>query len=79
MSGIVASGLYALLGIIVPIAIDKVPSMSTLAFRDYSAGYKVSERPWWTLVIEYLIVLFPALDVFSAFPLTTISSNDNII
>ena len=53
--------------------------MASLSFRNYSAGYSQSERPWWTYIIEYFVILFPALDVFSGFPLFSISNTNNLI
>jgi len=79
LAGVVSAAMYGLLGMIVPVAIESTPSMISISFRDYSAGYKADSKPWWTYIIEYSIVLFPALDVFSAFPLLSIASNDNII
>lgn len=70
---------YLLLGLIVPVAIAKVPSESTMAFRHFSAGRSQSERPWWTYFIEHLVVIFPALDVFSSFPLMSVALSDNLM
>lgn len=71
--------LYAMLGIIVPMAIHDVLGSCNLSFREYSAGYAADERPWWTFLIAYIIVLFPAFDVFSSFPLMAIPLSDNIL
>mmetsp|Transcript_25804 Transcript_25804/g.45494 ORF Transcript_25804/g.45494 Transcript_25804/m.45494 type:complete len:485 (-) Transcript_25804:2683-4137(-) len=70
---------YLFLGLAVSFAIVDVPSMSTLAFTNYSAGYEQGERPSWTYIIEYTIILFPALDVISAFPLNSIVLSDNLV
>mmetsp|Transcript_19290 Transcript_19290/g.35454 ORF Transcript_19290/g.35454 Transcript_19290/m.35454 type:complete len:489 (-) Transcript_19290:48-1514(-) len=68
---------YTSLGLIVPAAIDNVPGLVTLSFRNYSAGY--STRPWWTFIISYIIVLCPALDVVSSYPIIAVSVAQNIL
>lgn len=70
---------YLALGLIVPFAIDDLPSMSTLSYRNYSAGHDESDKPWWTYIVEYIIIIFPAIDVFSAFPLQGIPLADNML
>mmetsp|Transcript_27345 Transcript_27345/g.26985 ORF Transcript_27345/g.26985 Transcript_27345/m.26985 type:complete len:287 (+) Transcript_27345:245-1105(+) len=77
-STMTAFGFYTLLGMLVPVAIDDVPSMSTLSYRNYTAGHERHNRPWWTYIIEYIVVIFPALDVFSSFPIQAITLADNL-
>jgi len=69
---------YLLLGLIVPIAIPNVPSQCSMAFRNYTAGHPLNHRPWWTYALSYLVVVFPALDVFSSFPLSSVALADNL-
>ena len=69
---------YAALGSVVPYAIDNVDKQSTLSFREYSAG-NVESRLWWTEFIAFVILLFPAFDMISSFPLVCISLADNWI
>ena len=69
---------YLSVGLIVPVAVRDVPSQCTMAFTDYSAGYSQQEKPWWASTIGYLIVIFPALDVFSCFPLSSVALGDNL-
>lgn len=57
-------------------AFDDIPSMATLAFRGYTGGHDSGQ--WWSYIIEYIIIIFPALDVFSAFPILAIALSDNI-
>jgi hypothetical protein len=66
---------YAALGVIVPYAINNIEEQCTLNFRNYSAGYNY--RPWWAIFISYVIVLFPAFDVMSSFPLMSVALADN--
>lgn len=70
---------YFLLGLLVPTAIPHVAGQSTLSYRHYSAGHSSSQRPFWTYLVEYLVVIFPALDVFSSFPLNAIPLSDNLM
>ncbi|OMJ92823.1 hypothetical protein SteCoe_4365 [Stentor coeruleus] len=60
---------YTLLGMAAAFAIDHMPSMVTMSYRDYTGGYSKGSRPGWTYVLEYLIVLCPAFDVFSSYPI----------
>lgn len=69
---------YSALGLVVPYAITDVEAQCTLNFRSYSGGYENS-RPWWAQLISYVIMLFPALDVMSSFPLISIALADNWI
>jgi amino acid permease len=70
---------YALIAMIVPVAITNVKAQCSIEYANYSAGYPQNDRPWWTYLIAYLVVLFPAFDVFSSFPLTGISVSDNLM
>ena len=67
-----------LLGIVVAIALEgtNAPSMSNLAWSGYDAG--LTPRPWWTYIIEYIIILFPAFNVITASPLVALAVADNI-
>ena len=70
---------YTALGIFVALAVDSVPSMASLAYRNYTGGHSRANRPAWTYIIEYLIVLTPALDVVSSFPLQALGISDAFI
>lgn len=70
---------YTLIALIVPVAIHKVAPQCTIEYSSYSAGYAQSDRPWWTYAIAYLVVLFPAFDVFSCFPLMALSISNNLL
>ena len=71
-TNLVITGSVLLLGIIVAIALEgtNAPSMSSLAWSGYNAG--VDPRPWWTYIIEYIIILFPAFNVITSSPLTAL-------
>lgn len=71
--------LYSVLGIITSIAIDDVPSLTSLSYRNYSAGHSKNNRPGWTYIIEYIVVIAPALDVLSGFPVQALNISNSII
>lgn len=64
-------------GVLVSMATGNPSPMASLNWIGYSAGY--DERPWWTYPIEYLIILFPAFEVFSCYPIVNIIMSDNIL
>ena len=69
--------LYILLGMILSFGVGDLEEMATLNWRDYSAG--TDDRPWWTYLISSLVVLLPAVDVSSAFPIVAGNLADNIM
>lgn len=71
--------LYLLVGIILSFAIKDPHSMVSLNFRNYSAGEEQIDRAWWTNIVSYSIVLLPALDMLSSFPLIAINFSDNLM
>lgn len=73
----IVSILYLLLGIVVSMAVYDVEEMVTLEWVDYTGGK--SEQKWWAYLILYLIILFPAFDILSIFPLVVITLSDNIM
>jgi amino acid permease len=69
---------YSLLSVIVPTAIHDVNPQCSIDYSKYSAGYSQSKRPAWTYIIAYIVVLFPAFDVFSSFPVVAVTIADNL-
>ena len=70
---------YTCIGIVASLAIDNVPSLASLSYRNYTAGYSKENRPFWTYIFEYIIIITPALDVFSSYPLQAITIANAII
>lgn len=70
--------LYVTLGLLAPAADSGLSSMVTLSFRNYTAGNNNKDGRYWAYVIEYIVVIFPALDVFSIFPIIAITLADNM-
>ena len=79
MVGITTGVIYLMIALIVPVAIHDVKPQCSIEYSDYSAGYSQDDRPWWTYIISYIVVLFPALDVFSSFPLMAVAVSDNLL
>jgi amino acid permease len=76
--GITSFVVYVLLAIVVPIAIHDVKPQCSIEYANYSAGHSQDNRPWWTYIIAYIVVLFPAFDVFSSFPVMAVAVADNL-
>ena len=68
--------LYCTMGITMAIAVDNIADMASIEFEDYTGGF--ADRHWWAWIIGYIIVLFPALDICSIFPLLSINLADNV-
>lgn len=66
---------YGALGLVVPYAIDDVAAQVSLNFADYSGGKDY--RNIWDYTVSYIVLLFPAFDVLSSYPLASISIADN--
>ena len=71
--------LYVLVGIVLCFAIKDPHSMVSLNFRNYSAGEEQVNRAWWTHIVSYSIVVLPALDMMSSFPLIATNFSDNLM
>lgn len=75
----VTGGLLVLiLGLVTGSALSgyHTPTLSTLAWRGYDAG--ISPRPYWTYLVEYSIVIFPALNVITSCPPNSIALAENL-
>lgn len=70
---------YPALGVITAYSIPHLPTNASLSFLNYSNGHSQSHRPLWTYIISYFIVLFPAIDVISIFPILAHGLSDNLL
>ena len=70
---------YPALGLTAAFGLNDLPSNVSLAFRDFSYGNSAENRPNWTYFVSYLIVLFPAFDVISIFPILAHGLSDTIL
>jgi hypothetical protein len=78
-TNIMITFLLLIVGIVVGYELigTEAPSQSSLAWAGYNAG--LDPRPWWTFVIEYVIILFPAINVLSTAPITAIAVAGNYV
>lgn len=71
--------LYSALGISVGFFYGaSIPQTCTIAWAEYSGGH-INGKPGWASFIGYMIVLFPPLDIISAFPLNAITLGNNLL
>ena len=70
--------LYVMVGLVLAFA-DKPSTMASLNWRSYTAGEDYTNRAWWSYIISYFIVLLPALDLLSSYPLVAINFSDNLM
>lgn len=69
--------IFVVLGLAVPLGVSDIEGMITINYIDYTGGQ--DEQSWWSYIIMYTIVLFPAFDVLSVFPILAINLSDNLI
>eukprot|EP01029_Cantina_marsupialis_P018349 TRINITY_DN4207_c0_g1_i3.p1 TRINITY_DN4207_c0_g1~~TRINITY_DN4207_c0_g1_i3.p1 ORF type:complete len:207 (+),score=59.29 TRINITY_DN4207_c0_g1_i3:74-694(+) len=76
----VTLALYASCGLILSLYFGtSVKDSCNLNWKHYTAGYSADGKPFWVGAIEYIVVLFPAIDVLSAFPLCAIALGNNLL
>lgn len=71
--------IYMSMGLLVPFTLKNVEGQYNIGFRNYSAGYSQDERPFWTYIIAYFIVLLPGIGILTSFALTSIALSHNLI
>lgn len=71
--------LIVLLSLSLAFGCTEVKQLATLNFSGFSFGYSQSERPYWTIVAEFIINLYPCIDVTSIFSMTAVNVADNIL
>jgi hypothetical protein len=70
--------LYTMLGVTLALYYgSSIEQACTLNWASYSAGK--SPAPGWAVFISYLVVLFPPLDVISAFPINALTLGNNLL
>ena len=57
-------------------AFDDLPSFTVFAWKDYGSE---NGDAWWAYLLQYIVLIFPALDVASAFPLNAICMSENLM
>ena len=68
---------YSVLGLAAAFAIPDMPSNVSLAYRHYSAGQ--AQQHGWTRALSLLVMLFPAIDTISIFPIIGHAISDNVM
>jgi len=63
--------------LIVPFAVENIDPMVTIDWENYSGGN--SERSWWAYGVASFVLIFPAIDITSIFPILSIILTDNLI
>lgn len=58
---------------------DAIPQTCTLAWANYTGHAGEGSKPAWAAFIGYLVVLFPPIDIISAFPLNAITLGNNLL
>ena len=71
--------LFSITGIITNYGIHSVETLITMNWRDYSGGNDKLSRPWWACIIANIVILLPALNAASAFPIASVNLCDNFI
>lgn len=71
--------LYITIGMVLSFSIEKPAEMVSLNWRHYSAGYNSDERPAWTYLVAYIVILLPAMDIASSFPIVSGNFADNVM
>ena len=58
-----------------------IPQTCTIAWASYTGGHDAlgESKPGWANFIGYLVVLFPPIDIISAFPLNAITLGNNLL
>ena len=68
---------FLVVGVVTSLAVDDADEIITLEWQHYSASHE--HRPWYSYPLAFVIVLFPAIDVLSIFPIYSIALSDNLI
>ena len=71
--------LYILIALSVVFTVKEPQHLATLNWRNYSSGHDASTRPMWTYLVSYSIILLPALELLSSFPIVAFNFSDNLL
>ena len=71
--------LYISVGLVLAFSVENPEEMVSLNWRHYTAGYSIDDRPWWTYIIAYIVILLPAMDIASSFPIISGNFADNLM
>jgi len=69
--------LYSILGVVLVLWYGSdIKETCTLNWTSYDAGY--DPKPWWVKMLAGVIILFPPIDLVSAYPLNAITLGNNM-
>lgn len=68
---------FLTVGVVASLAVESTDEIITLEWQHYSASH--DHRPWYSYPLAFIVVLFPAVDVVSVFPIYSIALSDNLI
>ena len=71
--------LYITVGLILSFSIENPEEMVSLNWRNYTAGNSLNDRPGWTYIITYIVIILPAMDISSSFPIISSNFADNLM
>lgn len=73
------NSLYILIALSVVFTVKNPQHLATLNWRNYSSGHDESTRPFWTVLVSYSIILLPAFELISSFPIVAFNFSDNLM
>jgi amino acid permease len=77
--GIISHVLILSISVLANYAADDVEKLILLNWREYTAGHSDNDRPWWCYIIIYCVVLLPAANVTSSYPIICSSLAANTV
>ena len=77
--GVVSCSLFMAVSVLANYAVEDVEKLLLLNWREYTAGHSNENRPWWCYLVIYTIILLPAIDVSSSFPIICSNLVNNIL
>ena len=75
----IAFSLIVLLSLSMALGCEEVKQLATLNWSGFTMGYSMESRPYWTIILEFLISIYPCIDVTSIFSMTAVNVADNIL
>jgi amino acid permease len=75
----IAFFLIVVLSLSLAFGCEEVKQLATLNWNGFSLGNEFDERPFWTVLAEFFISIYPCIDVTSIFSMTAVNVADNIL
>lgn len=71
--------LFTLFGVTIPLVVGEGELITTYNWTEYSNGLEVEDRSLMSEIISYAIVLLPAIDCISLYPILSNCMTDNVM